>query len=196
MPTKPQLSPHKHREIHYGAKVQLTHKEDIIPKLDKAGILRIQSIVGADLFYERAVDNKILVAINTIGILQASATEATNDAVHQLLDYLDTYPDDGILYQASDKILAAHSDAGFHNESKGRSRAGVHILISEYNPIPWWNRPILTVVQIIKYFLTSAAEAEIGALFITAQKMVPLRQTLSETGWPQNPSPVQTDNTT
>ena len=116
MPTNPQLSPHKHREIHYGAKVQLTHKEDVSTKLDKAGILRVQSIVGAALFYGRAVDNNIMVAINSIGTQQASATEATNNKVHQLLDYLARYPDDGILYQDSDMILAAHSDAGFHNE--------------------------------------------------------------------------------
>ena len=44
--------------------------------------------------------------------------------------------------------------------------------------------------------MTSAAEAELGALFIAAQKLVPLRQTLCEMGWPQPPTPVQTDNTT
>ena len=104
--------------------MQLTHKEDVSPKLDKAGILRVQYIVGASLFYGRAVDNKILVAINTIGAQHASATEATKNAVHQIIDYLATYPDDGTLYRASDMILAAHSDAGFHNESKGRSQAG------------------------------------------------------------------------
>ena len=169
---------HIHREIHYGANVQLTHKEDVSLKLNKSGILRVQSIVGAALFNGRAVNNKILVAINSIGTQQASETEATNDAVHQLLDYLATYPDDGILYQASDMILAAHSDAGFHNDSKGRSRAGAHIFLSENDPIPRWNGPILTVAQIIKFVLTSDAEAELGALFVTAQKMVLLRQTL------------------
>ena len=159
---------HIHIEIHYGANVQLTHKEDVSPKMYKTGILRVQSIVGAALFNGRAVDNKILVAINSIGTQQALATEATNDAVHQLLDYLATYPDDGILYQASDMILAAHSDAGFHNDSKGRSRAGAHIFLSENEPIPRWNGQILTVAQIINFFLTSAAEAELGALFIMA----------------------------
>ena len=111
-----------------------------------------------------------MVAINTIVTQQASATEATNGAVHQLLDYLATYPDDGILYQASDMILAAHSDAGCHNKYKGRSRAGAYIFLSEDDPIPRWNGPILTVAQIITFVLTSAVEAEIGALFITAQK--------------------------
>ena len=72
-------------------------------------------------------------------------------------------------------ILAAHSDAGFHNESKGRSWSGAHIFLSEDDPIPWSNVPILTVSQIIKLVLTSAAEAELGALFIMAQKMAPPR---------------------
>ena len=93
-------------------------------------------------------------------------------------------------------ILAAHYDAGFHNKPKGCSRAGGHIFLCEDDPIPRWNDPIQTVAKIIKFVLTSAAEAELGALFITAQKMVPLRQTLIEMGWPQKPSPVQTHNTT
>ena len=88
---------------------------------------RVQDIVGTTLFYGRGVDNKLLVAINTISSQQAHATEDTNKAVATLLDYLATYPNDGIFYCASDMILAANSDAGFHNESKGRSRAGAHI---------------------------------------------------------------------
>ena len=44
--------------------------------------------------------------------------------------------------------------------------------------------------------MTYAAEAELGALYITAQKMVPTRQTFIEMGWPQPPTPIQTDNTT
>ena len=53
-----------------------------------------------------------------------------------MLDCLATYPNDGIVYRASNMILAAHSDAGFNNESKGRSRAGAHIFLSEDDPIP------------------------------------------------------------
>ena len=152
--------------------------------------------MGALLFYGRAVDNKLLVAINAIGIQQATATEATNEAVATLLDYLATYPNDGTLYHASDMVLAAHSDAGFHNESNGRSHAGAHIFLSENDPFPRWNGAILTITEVIKFVMTSAAEVELGALFIAAQKLVPLCQTLVEMGWPQPPTPVQTDNTT
>ena len=56
-----------------------------------------------------------------------------------MLGYLARYPNDGIVYRASDMILAAHSDAGFHNESKGHSQAGAYIFLSEDNPIPRWN---------------------------------------------------------
>ena len=153
---------------------------------------RIREIVGSLLFYARAVDNKLLVAINAIGAQQASATEATNEAVATLLDYVSTYPDDGLLFRSSDMVIAAHADAGFHNETKGRSRAGAHIFLAEDDPFPKWNGAILTVAQIIKFVMASAAEAELGTLFIAAQKILPLHQTLIEMGWPQLPTPVQT----
>ena len=129
MPAKKQLSPHKHREIVYGAKQQYAHVESASPSLDEKGVQRVQEIMGSCLFYGRAVDNKLLVAINTISSQQAHATEDTNKAITTLLDYLATYPDNGILYRASDMILAAHSNAGFHNETKGRSRARAHIIL-------------------------------------------------------------------
>ena len=93
-------------------------------------------------------------------------------------------------------VLAAHSDAGFNNESKGRSRAGAHIFLSENDPEPKWNGPVLTVAQIIKFVLSSAAEAEMGALYDTAKELVPMHLTLEEMGWKQPITPIQTDNTT
>ena len=44
--------------------------------------------------------------------------------------------------------------------------------------------------------MVSAAEAEMAALFITAKKMIPLRNKLIEMGWPQPQTPIQTDNST
>ena len=55
-PPKPQISPHKHREIMFGANPEMAHIEDTSPPLDEAGSKRIQAIVGAVLFYGRAVD--------------------------------------------------------------------------------------------------------------------------------------------
>ena len=144
----------------------------------------------------RAVNNKLLVALSAIGAQQAAVTEDTSEAIEQLLYYVATYPDDGILFRKSDVILAAHADAGFLNESRARSRAGAHILLSENEPKPRLNGPILTNAQIIKTVMASAAEAEMAALFITEKKMTPLRNALIEMGWPQPQTPIQTDNST
>ena len=139
------MLPHKHRKLIYGIKQQYAHVEGSSPSLNEKGVQEVQSIVGVLLFYGRAVDNKLLVAINAIGSQQAHAIEETNKAVATLLDYVATYPEDGILYRASDMILAAHSGAGFHNESKGRIRTGAHIFLSDNDPIPRWNGAILTI---------------------------------------------------
>ena len=65
----------------------------------------------------RAVNNKLLVALSSIGYQQSAATEYTAAAIEQLFDYVATYPNDGIIFRKSDMILAAHADAGFLNES-------------------------------------------------------------------------------
>jgi hypothetical protein len=195
-PKKPVLSPFKAAPISYGAKVQYTDDEDSPPPLNDAGVKRVQGILGALLYYARAVDNKLLHALSEIGTQQA-ATEATNKRVNHLLDYCSTYPNDGILYRTSDMILAAHSDTAYLKVSKACSRAGVHIMLSEDIPVPTFNGHILTISQIIKCVASSAAKAELaGPLYICAKEMVPLRNSLVEMGWPQPQSPIQTDNTT
>ena len=65
--TKPQLLSHKHREIHYRAKVQVSPEELTSPSIDATCIKHVQAIVGAVLSYDRAVDKKILVVLNSIG---------------------------------------------------------------------------------------------------------------------------------
>ena len=66
-PRKAKLSPHKHREVIHGAKEQLTHEDDTSPPLDNQGTKRIQSIIGALLYYARAVDKHLLVSLISIG---------------------------------------------------------------------------------------------------------------------------------
>ena len=44
--------------------------------------------------------------------------------------------------------------------------------------------------------MASAAEAEMAALYITDKKIIPIRNTLIEVGWPQPQTPIQTDNST
>ena len=88
-------------------------------------------------------------ALHEISTKQASATESTNEAINQLLDYLATYPDDSIFYRAINMVLAAQYDARFHNESKARILYGAHILLVKYETVPQLNGPILTISKII-----------------------------------------------
>ena len=44
---------------------QYVHVESSSPSLDEKGVQQVQEIVGATLFYGRAVGNKLLVVINT-----------------------------------------------------------------------------------------------------------------------------------
>jgi hypothetical protein len=97
-PTKPHLSPYKCLPISYGAKAQLTPEADASEFLDKHCKCRIQEIVGSLLYYARAVNNKLLVALSAIAAHQSYATIATEQAVHLLLNYVATYLADGIVY--------------------------------------------------------------------------------------------------
>ncbi len=135
-------------------------------------------------------------ALSVIAAQQATATLATEQAVHLLLDYVATYPNNGIVYCASDMILCAHSNAGFLNETNSDSQARAHIFLSENDPFPRFNGAVLSIAQIITFVMASAAESKLAALFITAGEMIPHRQTLINTGWPQPKNPIQTDNST
>ena len=178
----------------YVVKEQSTPEDNTSPHLDNQGTKRVQDIVRALLYYDRSVENNLLVGLSSIGLQQAAATQHTNEAINQILYYCATYPADGILYCSSDMILCAHSEAGFDNEIKGRSRSGARIFPSENNAMPLWNGSVITLSKIIKYVMSSTSEAEFRALFITAQEMVAMRQTLEEIKWPPPKSPLQRDN--
>ena len=114
-PKKPQLLPHKHRPIDYGATQQLVQPTDTSKPINEKGINRIQGILGDLLYVGRSVNKKLLVALSEIGSQQAAATYDTAAAIEQLLDYVATYPNEGILFKKIYMILAAHADAEFLN---------------------------------------------------------------------------------
>jgi hypothetical protein len=195
-PAKPWLSPYKCLPIAYGAKLHITPDPDSSELLDASRKRCVQEIVGSLLYYTRAVNNKLRIVLSAIAACQAKATVAPEQAVDLLLDYVATYPNDSIVYCASDMILCANGDAGFLNKTNSCSRAGAHIYLFEDDPFPQFNGAILSIAQIIKFVMALAAKSELAALFITAHEMIPHRQTLIAMGWPQPKSPIQMDNLT
>eukprot|EP00957_Ditylum_brightwellii_P132338 10091683-Ditylum_brightwellii.AAC.1 len=85
-PKHPQHSPHKHVPIKYGAKTQWV-EEDLTVLLNAMQIKRVQDIVGTLLHYSRAVDPILAAVLSTIASKQTNATQETEEAYHQLLDY-------------------------------------------------------------------------------------------------------------
>lgn len=199
VPTKPQHCPHRAPPRTYGKDAQLPVPADDSQLLPKDRRRRIQAIIGSILFYARAVDNTVLVALSSIAMTQANATEQTEQHVSQLLDYLATNPLASVLYRTSDMILNIHSDASYLNEPNGRSRvAGFFFLGSTSTPTKpiTLNGAIHVSCSVIKFTVASAAEAELGALFINCREGKIIRLILEELGHPQPATPVHCDNAT
>jgi hypothetical protein len=164
------------------------------PPLNKEATKYIQAVAGTLLYYGRAVDNTILLALSAIATEQAQPTERTKEILTQLLDYCATQEEAIITYSASKMILAIYSDAGYCNEKKLCSRAGGHFFLSKDDEFHPNNEAILTVATITKGVMSSAAEAELRALYLNAKEAVYIRQILTKMGHPQPKSPFQTDN--
>jgi hypothetical protein len=114
----------------------------------------------------------------------------------QFLDYVATQEPAVLAYRKSDMILSIHSDAGYLNKPNAISRAGGHHYLSKNVTFPPNKGATHSVAKIIKAVMSSAAKAELGALYINARKGVKIRNILEEMGHPQPPTPVQTDNST
>ena len=138
----------------------------------------------------------MLTALGLLATQQAVRTENTMPLVKKILDYATTHPDAIITYNTSDMVLSAHSDASYLSESKARSRAGSHSFMSNDSPIPANNGSVITISHIIKAVMSSAAEAELGVLFVNCREAIPERHALKKMGHEQPPTPMQTNNTT
>ncbi len=95
--------------------------------------------------------------------------------VKQLLDYWATQEEGIITYNTSKMILTVHSDAGYCNKKNAQSQAGGHFFLSNNNKIPPNNGAIHMNSTIIKAVMSSAAKAELGALYLNAKESVYLR---------------------
>jgi hypothetical protein len=129
----------------------------------------------------------MLAALGTIAAQQANGTEDTAKAIIHLLDYAATHPDAIIQYRASDMILKIHSGASYLSEVKACSRHAGHFYLGDIaSPKPdIGNGPLLVTSTSMCNIMSSAAEAECGALFNNTKEGVPLRITLGEMGHPQ-----------
>ena len=157
------------------------------------------------LYYARAVDSTMLPSLNTIAATQSKSTMNTLKAVTKLLNYCASNPEASVQYKASEMILWADSDASYLSAPKARSRAGGYFFLSNKpnaattgsgKTLIQNNGPVHVLCLTMREIVSSAAEAELGALFYNGKEVVHMREALKYMGHPQPPTPIQTDNTT
>ena len=187
-------SPSMYTPPTFGSKIQYA-KIDRSAPLDSKEINFIQRAVGKFLYYARAVDPTMLHALNDISLNTTKGTEATLAATVHLLNYAHSYPQAETIYRSSDMVLRVDSDAAYLVAPEARSRAGgYHYLSNTKGTL--FNGPIMVVAKVIKNVMASAAEAEIGALFMNAQEAVTIRNCLEAMGHKQPATPIKKDNST
>jgi hypothetical protein len=141
-PKHSQQTPSRYVKPVYGAKTQYTTK-DKTPPLTAQQCLTIQ---------------KVRMPLNDITTEQTKATEKTQAATNQLLDYVATHTDATIRYHTSDMILHIHSDASYLSVSNARSRLGGLFFLGNKSPDQdTLNGSIHNVASIIKNLVASAA---------------------------------------
>ena len=100
-------------------------------------------------------------------------------------------------------ILHIASDASYLSVDGARSRFGGYFFLSKNigtqaptpsDPSPPFNAPVHVNSAIIAAVMSSAAEAEYGALFFNAKDGCKLRNSLTDMGYPQPATPIQADN--
>ena len=180
----------------YGRKTQMARIDDTDP-MNQKQIKLLQRVCGKFLYYARAVDCTMLHALNDLATRTHNGTQETMTALTHFLNYCATNPDSVVTHRASDMILHNHSDAAYLVASEARSRAGGFTYLgNNKNNMQIINGSISVIAKIIKSVMSSAAESEVGALFMNAREILPLRMTCEELGYPQPATPMRTDNNT
>lgn len=195
--SKPTHSPLVCEPIRYGAHTQGV-TEDTSPALAPADIKFIQEVIGVFLYYARTVDPTMLAPLNKLASRQTRPTEQLLREVHHFLQYAATWPSAELVFVPSNMRLAIWSDASYLSESDSRSRAGGHHSLTtsaDFSKAPL-NGAVEAISVILPTVVSSASEAEVGALFLNAQAAASTRATLLDLGYPQAATPMITDNTT
>ena len=129
----------------------------------------------------------ILFALSVIEPEQVNPTDKTMKRVKQLLVYMHSNPMAKNRFRALNMILNIHSDTSYLSAGKGQSRAGGYVFFGSLphgnNPI-WLNNNIHITCAILKLAATSAAEVELGALFLNGQEAKTMCLILQEMGHP------------
>jgi hypothetical protein len=120
--------------------------------------------------------------VNVLASEQTRATAETADTMIKLLNYCTTHLEATLRYHASYMILNIRSDASYLSEREAISRAGVFFYMDSNtdNTIRLTNGAVLIISMVLKHIMSSATEAEIGAVILNSKEGTILYTTLEE----------------
>ncbi|KAI2508554.1 Reverse transcriptase (RNA-dependent DNA polymerase) [Fragilaria crotonensis] len=141
--------------------------------------------------------------LTTAIIELATERKTTIEKLAHLLNYCATHPDASVRLTASDLLFVVESDAPYLSVVKARSCAAGYYIYLTNKPTKATdsfeaNGAVPVLYHIMREVLSSAAEAELGALFHDGKESCPpLGIALEEMGHPQPSTPMMaTDNST
>ncbi len=172
LPLRMQTCPYSPEPKNFRADAQTPLTVDSSLLLDKKGLKRVQNNVGSILYYARAINMTVLMALSAIAVEQTKATTKTVGQCIQLLNYLARNSEVKVRYYPSDLIMNIHSDASYLSKTKACSRACGHFSMGwmpETGELIKINGAFYVKATILKFMVVSAAEAELGTLFHNCQ---------------------------
>ena len=173
IPPKQEDAPHSWIKPTYGKQMQYA-KVDTSPFLDAGSKKKVQEVIGTLLYYARAVDSTMLVALNSIAAQQSKSTKNTMQEVTKLLNYCASHPNATVTFCARDMVLWCDSNASYLSAPKARSRAARYHYLSNSpsahqlaagKGIPMNNGAVHVMCSTLKEVMASAAKAELAGLF-------------------------------
>ncbi len=117
----------------------------------------------------------------------------------QLLDYLSHNSKAKVQYHALNMILNIHSKVSYLSKVKARSRSSLHFFMgwSSKDGAPIKLNGVFHVsVNIMRFVVASALEAELGALYHNCQTVIIFLRYPQHMGHPQPKTPVHCNNAT
>ena len=193
-PSQGRETPTPYTEPTYGKQTQMAPFDDS-PLAPAAAIQRAQEINGVLSHYARVIDYSLLEGVTRLAMTQAQPTADTMTRIEHILDYTERYPENGIIFEASDMILTAHADASYQSLPGSRSKLGGAHYFANVNDPPNINNGLVTAQSaVIKVVCSGASEAEYAALYAVGQTSYFIRLVAEACGYPQTATTIYTDN--
>ena len=152
----------------------------------------VQQVAGTFLHYARTIDYSMLEAVNTIGRTQSAPTSETLLDVDQLLNYAARFPNNKLVFKASQMKLRCMYDAS-HMIPHGK--AGAIFYAADDDDPPEVVQNVFDVLcKVIPYVTASASESEYAAAFLAGQQGYFFRNVFEALGHKQSPVTFFGDN--